>query len=255
MNTKSEINAQVGSRIRYYRKQRGFTLEHFASVVNKSRSVLSKYERGEIPMDVEFISCAAQKLEIPISFLINDDSWRIPIIFEDGREIPLDELHNMDKLYCYMLTARAGKPLLRAVVIHYNDVSAAMFCYGSTDISVPYCEYYYTGAVSKTESYTRIMAQNPIVKGDILILEFPRMLRKGMPTFGFVCAMSVGSFYPFATKGLIFSHPVTDDAWLKKVLTFNRDEMKKYQKKNFFFIPLESDHILYMDMVNRERKE
>ena len=49
----SEVNKSVGEKIRNFRKVRKLTLESLSETIHKSVSTLSKYEKGEIPIDVE----------------------------------------------------------------------------------------------------------------------------------------------------------------------------------------------------------
>ena len=43
----------VGQRIKKYRKSRGYTIEQFSAMINKSKATVSKYENGTITIDVE----------------------------------------------------------------------------------------------------------------------------------------------------------------------------------------------------------
>ena len=47
------INKHVGSKIRLYRKANKMTLQQLADAIYKSRATVSKYENGEIVIDVE----------------------------------------------------------------------------------------------------------------------------------------------------------------------------------------------------------
>ena len=49
----SEISAQIGSQIRTLRKKRKMTLDDLSGIIHKSRSTISKYEKGEIAIDIE----------------------------------------------------------------------------------------------------------------------------------------------------------------------------------------------------------
>ena len=40
------ISYHVGQRIKKYRKSRGYTIEQFSAMINKSKATLSKYENG-----------------------------------------------------------------------------------------------------------------------------------------------------------------------------------------------------------------
>lgn len=49
----SEIRRHIGHRIRMYRKVQGLTLQQLADMIHKSRATVSKYETGEIAIDVD----------------------------------------------------------------------------------------------------------------------------------------------------------------------------------------------------------
>ena len=49
----SSFSNFVGHRIKKYRKSRGYTIEQFSAMINKSKATLSKYENGAITIDVE----------------------------------------------------------------------------------------------------------------------------------------------------------------------------------------------------------
>lgn len=53
MDTEREsITREVGSRIRYARKSRGMSMEELAQAIYKTRSAISKYENGQISVDI-----------------------------------------------------------------------------------------------------------------------------------------------------------------------------------------------------------
>ena len=58
----SKVNQHIGGRIRMYRKTRGMTLQQLADLIHKSRASVSKYENGEITLDVETLSEIADVL-------------------------------------------------------------------------------------------------------------------------------------------------------------------------------------------------
>ena len=49
----SDINVEIGKNIRRYRKNNNIKLEELSALIHKSRSTISKYEKGEIAIDVE----------------------------------------------------------------------------------------------------------------------------------------------------------------------------------------------------------
>ena len=66
----SKVNEHIGGRIRMYRKARGMTLQQLADSIHKSRASVSKYENGEITLDVETLFEIAQVLMVSPSQLM-----------------------------------------------------------------------------------------------------------------------------------------------------------------------------------------
>ena len=48
-----EVSLHVGSRIRLYRKAKKLTLLALSQKIHKSKATLSKYETGDITIDIE----------------------------------------------------------------------------------------------------------------------------------------------------------------------------------------------------------
>ena len=60
----NEISIAVGGRIRLYRQMKKLTLMTLAEKIHKSKATLSKYETGDIVVDVETLFDIARALEI-----------------------------------------------------------------------------------------------------------------------------------------------------------------------------------------------
>ena len=68
----SSFSYFVGQRIKKYRKSRGYTIEQFSTMINKSKATLSKYENGAITIDIETLYEIAQALDIELKCFIDD---------------------------------------------------------------------------------------------------------------------------------------------------------------------------------------
>ena len=65
-----EISVQIGKRIRGYRKKRQMTIEQLAKAIAKSKATVSKYEKGEIAMDVETLYEVADALHVHVEQIL-----------------------------------------------------------------------------------------------------------------------------------------------------------------------------------------
>ena len=69
-----ELNAHVGNRIRTIRKGKKMSIQQLADAINKSKACVSKYEKGEITLDIPTLFDIAKVLEISRERLINYDT-------------------------------------------------------------------------------------------------------------------------------------------------------------------------------------
>ena len=74
-----EISREIGHRIRNFRKSRHMTLDELAEIVCKNKSTLSKYENGEIVLDIETIYEIARALGIHVEQLLYCTPDRVTI--------------------------------------------------------------------------------------------------------------------------------------------------------------------------------
>lgn len=66
-----QISQAIGGRIRALRKSQGLTLQQLSEKIHKSRASLSKYEAGEIVLDVETLYEISKALDVDIRQLLD----------------------------------------------------------------------------------------------------------------------------------------------------------------------------------------
>jgi len=79
--------AQVGKRIRKWRKKRGFTLEALGLRISRSPAYLSQIERGQVNINISILEVIARELDVPlIDFIVNVKSADIGIVRQPERQ-------------------------------------------------------------------------------------------------------------------------------------------------------------------------
>ena len=98
------LNQHIGNRIRFYRTRRKLSQEQLAMKIFKSKSTLSKYESGKIPIDIETLYLIASELEVEMSALVD---YPIP----SKTQLPLyrDPFNNSDRIYMYYFDGRSNR--------------------------------------------------------------------------------------------------------------------------------------------------
>ena len=103
MEQKMDLPQILGKRIRYYRKQKHMSLRQLADIICKSVSTLSKYESGQIVLDITTLYDIAHAFHLPVEQLLyheeifmsptEKDSY-IPAFFHDvTRLYPVSYTH------------------------------------------------------------------------------------------------------------------------------------------------------------------
>ena len=98
----SSFSYFVGQRIKKYRKSRGYTIEQFSAMINKSKATLSKYENGAITIDIETLYEIAQALDIDLKCFIDYQ----PPMFHAEPALPKNSYFNQTLAYMYYYDGR-----------------------------------------------------------------------------------------------------------------------------------------------------
>ena len=64
-----QVNQHIGNRIRNFRKMKKLTIQQLADMIHKSRATVSKYETGEITLDIETLYDISSALDVDLNQL------------------------------------------------------------------------------------------------------------------------------------------------------------------------------------------
>ena len=170
----TEISQAIGSNLRLYRKKRHMTLEDVARAVCKGKSTLSKYEKGEIVLDVETLYELADVLQVHVSQLLYNPPYKETIQPEKANATFFS---GVQQFYSYLFDGRSGK-LMRCVfdVVSHpepNQYGIRMYMNFKDYARYKLCETTYYGYMEHFDSLTNIMLTNedsPIEKASAHIL-------------------------------------------------------------------------------------
>ena len=94
----SDLTEHIGQRIRLYRRNKGLTLEALAERIHKSKSSVSKYESGDIAVDIETLYEIASALDLDLWRLLDmDQPHRSPF----PTQIPTGFFARVNHFYMY----------------------------------------------------------------------------------------------------------------------------------------------------------
>ena len=225
-----DICREIGARLRALRRDCGYTLTEFAEIVHRSKSTLSKYERGEIAVDVATLDELARALGKSAAELFCSGAPGVSFT-----ETPEERLEDMRRYYLYMYSAHEGRPWVTRSAMFLGKHSAQIYAELSNEKDVYSYRSCYMGSFHRTSSFARVIAANPLHEDDIFILNYDLTLKPARAFTGFACSLSIGHWFPLAFPAIISELPVADDEWIKAHLLFTPKDLRAFKSINAFF--------------------
>lgn len=233
------ITSRVGARIREARKAQGVTLQQLAEAIHKSRASVSKYENGEITLDVQTLHEIGQALHIPPSRLLCDEQEEAPPrpVSDAAGQSPF---FRADRLYFYFYDGRYKR--LKTGVIHVHkdegeggDYRASLSISAVTPAGRS-SEIYYTGKVVYSDMLIRFSFVNQYntLEEDLLYI-FNPLERRDM-TEGLLCGISSADLMPCAFRCMVTLTPKEPTEEFTESLMITRKELRRWQKLNMLIV-------------------
>ena len=176
MGTEREsITKEVGSRIRYARKSRGMSMDELAQAIYKTRSAISKYENGQISVDIATLYDIANALKISIYDLLHRNT---PDINQEyNAEVPAF-FRGVSQLYMYFFDGRVNRAQCTVIDIFPTEESnkAEVLMYMNIKDLAHYriCESSYRGISCRPlmpSAAKRLLSKTPLSIDKTLVQE------------------------------------------------------------------------------------
>lgn len=233
----STISIEIGNKIRQFRQSRKMTLEELANVIHKSRATLSKYERGEISIDIDTLYELADALHVRTEQLLYT-----PVSEKNSlqREIVPAFFQDVDRFYCYYFDGRNGKIVRSAFDvfsrIDVNQYKIAMYMNFKDLARYQQAENTYWGYMEHFDALTLIELtnqNNPMEKASLQILA---SFLDADSKWGLWNGVSSRPLMPVATKMLFTKKLLTEDAALVRELKISKDDIHRMKYYNMFSV-------------------
>lgn len=233
----STISIEIGNKIRQFRQSRKMTLDELAIIIHKSRATLSKYERGEISIDIDTLYELADALHVRTEQLLYTPvSEKHP----QQREIVPAFFQDVDRFYCYYFDGRIGK-LVRSAFdvfsrIDVNQYKIAMYMNFKDLAHYQQAENTYWGYMEHFDALTLIELtnqSNPMEKASLQILA---SFLDADSKWGLWNGVSSRPLMPVATKMLLTKKLLTEDAALVRELKISKDDIHRMKYYNMFSV-------------------
>ena len=231
------VRMEIGRQIRLFRRSRKMTLEELASVVGKSKATLSKYEKGEISLDVETLYALAKGMHVRVEQLLCFDDGKPS---EPEREITPAFFRGLNRFYAYLFDGRVGR-LNRSVIdvfdkIGLNQYKVALY------MNIRELEHYqqaentYWGYIEHFDSLSLIELTNQDTYTEKASIQILASFLDAPTKWGLWNGVSSRPLMPVATKMLFAKKPLKEDQELLKSLKITKEDLRRLKYYNMFSV-------------------
>lgn len=241
MKEMKEISIHVGQRIRLYRKTKNLTIEAFAGMIHKSKATVSKYENGDISIDIETLFIIAQALGISVNQLIDyEDAGET---MGEGGESTKRKL-GRSRYYMYFYDGRRSRIARNVIEVQdggeENGVfDANMYAYLEDFTNYYQCKLLYHGTMRRYDTFVNFNFENQNNKVERAFLYAINSFSHSGRMAGLYCGLSTQPILPACFKFILSPHILEEDDELKEELSVSKEDIRVLKKMNMFVV---SDH-------------
>jgi len=223
----SEINIQIGKQIRTYRKMRKLTLDELSTMLHKSKSTISKYEKGEISIDIETLYEIADALEIHVEQLLYLRPKRTVISSHNNSPAFFS---GVSQFYSYVYDGRSNSiircvfDVLSETENHQHKIMMYMN-YKDFD-NYQNCENTYWGYIKHYDALTHISLVNKDTAMENVSVQILASYLDSDTKWGLFNGFSSRPMMPIAVKMLFSKTRLKEDSTLVHQLKISKDDIR-----------------------------
>lgn len=235
--TMREISIHVGQRIRLYRKAKNLTIETFAGMIHKSKATISKYENGDISIDIETLFGIAQALDISVNQLIDYET----VSHEGEAAEPIARRAGKSRYYMYFYDGRRSRIARNIIEVQdggeENGVfSANMYAYLDDFSNYYQCKLLYHGTMRRYDTFVNFNFENQNNKVERAFLYAINSFSHGGRMAGLYCGLSTQPILPACFKFVLSPEILEETEELKETLAVSKEDIRVLKKMNMFVV-------------------
>ena len=227
----SEHLKNLGEYLKTVRKSRKETLEDVAFAIDKSVSTVSRYEKGQIPIDLNTLCALSKHYDV-------DLTQRIPQVTQaENTENPSDAFVS-STFYLYYNDAKSEREIVSILDRKYTESGYHLLLfYDVKKKDDPgSCKDIYTGRLVESDVATHIQVRNTNNKSDKIFVILNPPEKSPYERLGvMICSLEKEGFAPMATKCLLTKEP-RNGPISESIANISSSEFRKLKKTNQLII-------------------
>ena len=224
----NKLLQHVGSQIKMFRKIKKMTIDELAKMINKSKSTVSKYESGEIAIDIVTLFDIAKALNINIINLID---------YEENEKVEIEQGHFWQANQLYMYHQSGKKIYCSFIKLKIDDAKSktiATLYYKVDNINdLKNCDCVYQGYMNHHDNILNFNLNNSLYESESVLINFFVPMKKVVALSGLISGLEVDSLRPSSYKVILSKTPLSADEQ-KKLLTLSKDVIKRLKDDRVF---------------------
>ncbi|HBA63310.1 MAG TPA: hypothetical protein DCZ20_05585 [Lachnospiraceae bacterium] len=227
------IDKTVGNNIRKYRTAYNMTLKELSEKLHKSISTVSKYEKGDISLDLPTFIELARILNVSPELLLGDEA----------ASVKKEHSYSAASTRLYMYTYDSqNKCVVQSVIEQYpsttqSNLYRAQLFNDVEDTGNPgNCGGLYVGEYMKEGFIGTYILRNQISSSEHVMISCVTNLVNPNQQLGLVSGLSNYTMLPVTFKAILSSTEMTNKEMLSNALLFSKEDFKMMKKINYLTI-------------------
>ncbi|MDF2617339.1 MAG: transcriptional regulator [Sedimentibacter sp.] len=233
----SEISTEIGNKIRNFRKKRKMTIEELSKMINKSKATVSKYEKGEIVIDIETLYDISTALQVHVEQLLYCKTERTKITVP-GKNPAF--FSGLSQFYSYIYDGRANR-IIRCVFDVLSEAGESgykvMMYMNFKDYSnYQNSENTYWGYIEHYDALTNIFMKNQDTPMEQVTVSILASFLDSDTKWGLFFGISSRPMMPIAVKMLFSKKILKEDESLIKQLKVSKEDIRLLKLYNMLSV-------------------
>lgn len=233
----SQISFEIGKRIRNFRKMRKMTIEELARIICKSKATVSKYEKGEIVLDVVTLYDIANALQLHVEQLLYCKPERTNISTK-GKNPAF--FNGLSQFYAYVFDGRTNQ-IIKCVFDVLSESGESrykimMYMNFKDYDNYQNCENTYWGYIEHYDALTNIFMKNQDTSMEQITISILASFLDSDTKWGLFFGISSRPMMPIAVKMLFSKKMLKEDEILIRQLKVSREDIRLLKLYNMLSV-------------------